>query len=92
MSAVRDRTARAQSSRNVHGFSQLGFSYARCDRLFAVYLDAVGTLSRERDSDRHQLFVLLGNRAVGEREFVPGAKRVHCFRREFANVSELTDI
>lgn len=75
---MRDRPAGAERCRNVHGFRQLGFSYARFDRLFAMYLDAVGALSRERDSDRHELFVLLRNGSIG--------------KREFANVTKLTDV
>lgn len=90
--AVRDGAAGTQSGRDVNGFGEFGFSHACVECILAMNLDAVGTLRRERDSDGHQFFVLPGNGAVGEREFVVGAKRVHCFGCEFADLTELADI
>ena len=92
VSTVRDSAARAKCGRHMDGFRQLIFTCACDSGLLPVQFDAVRTLRRERNRDRHQLFVLLRNGAVRECEFVPGSKRRHRFRCELAYVRQFVEI
>src|SRR5580704_19689177 len=67
-----DGRAGAHRRSDERGFGKLRFGGAGLKRLLLVDFDAIGALRGERHRHRHQLLVLLRDRAVGARRLVEG--------------------
>jgi len=74
MRRVCDCTSGSQSSGNHRSLGQLCFGCACLASVAAMDIDAIGALSRQRNRDGNQLFVLYRNCSLGDRRPVKGPK------------------
>src|SRR5688572_6996621 len=92
MRAMRDRAARAQGRRDQRCLGQFLLGRARLPGLLGMDLDAVRTLRRQRDRDRHQLLVLDRDRPALHRRRVECPECLERLRRQLAQSLQLRQV
>jgi len=67
---MRDRGASTKRRRDVNCFQQFFLASTGFESRLPVILDAINALRCERNSNCHQFFILLWDRALSKRRFV----------------------
>ena len=92
MGAMRDRGASTKRSRDVNCFRQFLLASTGFESRLPVNLDAINALRCKRNSNCHEFFILLWDRAISKRRFVVGPEGLRHFGREPRQFRQLFEI